>query len=417
MFKVQKQKFQFNMSYLFLFTNAFPCDRALEHYIEHEIPFLSKKFEKIYIIPGDFGKTLIPVPENVEVLDIYSKEYYKGSKLSFLTNLPFIFSLYLMEFFNTKLNKWYWLSKTKTSVLSLNNAIESAKALNVILSSKKIVKNDCTFYSYWFYHSALYLAIAKKKKYINSFISRGHQAEIYEEREPNKSMFKNFKLKSVDKLFLISEHAKNYLNQKYPQYSSKYVVSYLGVKNNGTNPNGESIFRIASCSKDAPHKRVHLIAEILKGLDFEFEWYHLGYMPEDKQQHYMKILSTNNSKHVYFVGDYANEKVLEFYKNNHVDVFINVSSIEGLSVALMEAGSFGITLMATDINGTAEIVNKQSGYLLPIEFDVTEATEIIKKIHFDHSYQKRETAREMYLERFDADKNFTQFVEKIKTLT
>ena len=140
-------------------------------------------------------------------------------------------------------------------------------------------------------------------------------------------------------------------------------------------------------------------------------------MPEDKQQHYMKILSTNNSKHVYFVGDYANEKVLEFYKNNHVDVFINVSSIEGLSVALMEAGSFGITLMATDINGTAEIVNKQSGYLLPIEFDVTEATEIIKKIHSDNNYQKRDTAREMYLERFDADKNFTQFVEKIKTLT
>ncbi len=405
------------MSYLFLFTNSFPCNKALEHYIEHEMPFLAKNFDKVFIIPGDFGKIEIPIPSNVEVLDIYSKAYYKGNKFSFFRNLPLIISLYFFEFTNTKLGKWYWLSKTKTAIVTLNNAIETAIALHRMLLSKNISKSDCTFYSYWFYHSSLILAIAKKKGFIHSFISRGHQAEIYEEREPEKSLFKNIKLKYVNRVFLISEHAKNYLLTHYPKYASKYFVSYLGVKNHGVNPNEGQVFRIASCSKDAPHKRVHLIAEILKNLNFEYEWYHLGYIPDDKQRNFLEILKENKLKRVYFLGDYANEKVLEFYKNNHIDVFLNVSSIEGLSVALMEAGSFGITLMATDINGTAEIVNEKSGYLLPLEFNTKEAADILERIYTTSSYHKRASAREMFLERFDAEKNFNAFIQTIKSIS
>ncbi len=223
-----------------------------------------------------------------------------------------------------------------------------------------------------FYHSALILALAKKKSIINSFVSRGHQAEIYEEQEPHKSLFKNVKLKYVDRLCLISEHAKLYIQNNYPFSKSKLDVSYLGVKDHGLNPEKSEVFTIVSCSKYAPHKRIHLIVESLKRINDNYNWYHLGFIPDAIQEEFNNQLKENKHKNVFFPGDLSNQKVLEFYRSTPIDLFINVSSIEGLSVAIMEAISFGIPVIGTDINGTREIVTNESGYLMPINFDTLE---------------------------------------------
>lgn len=398
---------------LIIFTNAFPCDKALEHYLEHEMPYLSKKFTRIIILPGSFGSIKIPVPDNVEVMDLYSKEFYKGNSISFIRNLGSILWLLLNEFSATRLKKSFWLSHLKTSILSLNNAIESAGALDLILRAKNMKAEDTVFYTYWFYHSALILSMAKRMGIIEKFISRGHQAEIYEGLEPEKSLFKNIKLKNVDSLFLISEHASNYLNTAYPQYSNKYNVAYLGVKDNGLNPETGERFTIVSCSKYAPHKRLHLIPEILRHSNFELDWYHLGYIPEDAQKEFRESLKDTKVIAHLSAMDQPNEKVLEFYKTKHIDLFVNVSSIEGLSVALIEAGSFGITLMATDINGTREIVTEETGYLLPVNFDASKAAAIIDKMYGNKSYHKRTGARNLFQKRFNSALNFNRFIEKI----
>jgi len=44
--------------------------------------------------------------------------------------------------------------------------------------------------------------------------------------------------------------------------------------------------------------------------------------------------------------------VLNYYASNPVDVFINTSSSEGLPVSIMEAMSFGIPVIATNVGGT-----------------------------------------------------------------
>ena len=156
---------------------------------------------------------------------------------------------------------------------------------------------------------------------------------------------------------------------------------------------------------------------MLKELKFKTRWVHLGFIPNEIIEEYNAVLKQSSVEvETKFLGDLANHDVLEFYKNNHIDVFINVSSIEGLSVALMEACSYGITLLATDINGTAEIVNENSGYLLPLHFKISEAVSILNDIHSDSRFQKREEARHMFLERFDSDKNFTQFIRNIKAI-
>ena len=408
------------MSCLFLYTNAFPCDKALEHYIEHEIPFLAKRFDEIYIFPGDFSDVKIPVPQNVSVVNIYDVAYYKSSALRLFFALPYLIKVLSIEFFNTKINKGLWLKKIKSSVVGLYNAYECANATKAFLKIKQLKTENVCFYSYWLYHPALFLAILKDKGVIKSFISRGHQAEVYDYAYPEKNVFKYFKLLHVGKVFLISEHARNYLSTTYTKFKNKFEVSYLGVKDYGLNPAASTsvheAFIIVSCSKDAPHKRLHLIAEMLSHIPFNVKWIHLGYMPNNVIANYKSIINRENVN-TEFLGDLPNTKVLQFYKAHHIDVFINVSSIEGLSVALMEACSYGITLIATNINGTSEIVNENNGYLIPINFKVDDVVDIITTIYHKPELQKRDNARKMFLERFNSENNFIQFIEKIKTLT
>ena len=48
--------------------------------------------------------------------------------------------------------------------------------------------------------------------------------------------------------------------------------------------------------------------------------------------------------------------MLDYYKNNIIDIFINLSASEGIPVSIMDAISFGIPCIATNVGGTGEIV-------------------------------------------------------------
>jgi glycosyltransferase involved in cell wall biosynthesis len=49
---------------------------------------------------------------------------------------------------------------------------------------------------------------------------------------------------------------------------------------------------------------------------------------------------------------------------NSVDLFLNVSTTEGVPVSIMEAFSAGIPVYATNVGGTSEIVNSGNGKLM-----------------------------------------------------
>jgi glycosyltransferase involved in cell wall biosynthesis len=55
---------------------------------------------------------------------------------------------------------------------------------------------------------------------------------------------------------------------------------------------------------------------------------------------------------------------MRYYSINTVDLFINVSSSEGVPVSIMEAMSFGIPVIATAVGGTPEIVSEKTGWLI-----------------------------------------------------
>lgn len=116
------------------------------------------------------------------------------------------------------------------------------------------------------------------------------------------------------------------------------------------------------------------------------------------------------------MGFIPNENVQEFYATHTVGAFLNVSESEGVPVSIMEAQSYGIPVIATDVGGTAEIVHdRQNGVLLDSDFsseDLLRALEIV----LNNREAMGKKAVEIWETKSDARETTRQFYERLEGL-
>jgi glycosyltransferase involved in cell wall biosynthesis len=272
------------------------------------------------------------------------------------------------------------------------------------------------FYTYWMHDWTTILSILRSKKIIDNLITRAHRFDLYEYRQENNFIpFRPYQLKHIDKVFLISNEGFQYLGSKYPEYRDKMRLSYLGTTDYGisTIQNNNKI-HLLSISNIVPVKRVHLIVEILKNVKHPILWTHFGDgVLMDKIVEHSNMLPNNIS--VEFKGRLPNSEVLKFLRETPISFFINVSESEGLPVSIMEAISFGIPVIATDVGGTSEIVNEKTGVLIDKDFKPNEVSLIIDK-YTSSVFSKPEFhtgVREFWETNFDGDKNYPDFIRQI----
>lgn len=91
--------------------------------------------------------------------------------------------------------------------------------------------------------------------------------------------------------------------------------------------------------------------------------------------------------------------------------FLNVSSSEGVPVSIMEAISFNIPVVATNVGGTSEIVTDETGILL--SSDPT-AEEILNALYSIESINVQ--PREFWKQKYNADTNYKEFVKVLNSL-
>jgi glycosyltransferase involved in cell wall biosynthesis len=85
----------------------------------------------------------------------------------------------------------------------------------------------------------------------------------------------------------------------------------------------------------------------------------------------------------------------------------------------MEAISFGIPVIATDVGGTKDIVNSKNGALLNADPSVEEVAEKIKSIiemNKEDFEKLKENAFKIFNEKVNARINYNEFIEKINRL-
>ncbi len=263
-----------------------------------------------------------------------------------------------------------------------NTAIANSRYSEVrkVLKSKSLY-NDILFYSYWLSTEA-YIAVKLKKRYNGSTaISRAHRIDLYETENKLKYLpYREWIISNLDKIYAIADDGRKAL-LKYP-FANNYriSVSRLGTLQHESKITyqRDSVLRIVSCSALTKVKRVDKIIEALKliyGIDVA--WTHYGDGLELNNLIREAQALPPNIK-VDFAGNIQNDKLMDIYSKNNYDIFISTSSSEGIPVSIMEAMSFGIPIIATDVGGTSEcVVNKLNGYLMPVDFRATDLASYI----------------------------------------
>lgn len=413
------------MNILFLITKTYPFGKY-EQYITVELNYLSSHFKKIILYPNDFYSNEqthgITLPENVEVLN-FNKTLPSESTNS-LSDYLYLLKVTFEEFISTD-DKKHFFRHFKWNLVNFWTQYQIAKHLIKYFDKNNYNKNNTVFYSYWFHKSAILLSILKDKKKISGFTSRAHSIELYHHdwgiiSDYHKvPPYKMFKLKRTDKLYTVSEHGRLYLTEKYPKYASKYSTLRLGITEYPKkNPIADSkYFHILTCSTIDLNKRIHKLAEALCRIKYPIKWTHFGTGSDSAIKEVTKFTKQFPDNVIFnFKGNVPYIQILEFYSTNKINLFVNLSMVEGLPVSIMEAMSQSIPILATAVYGTPEaVIEKENGFLLPVNFM---AHELVDKLNFIIKNrvilaQMGARSHDIYLEKFNAKKNYTEMLNNL----
>lgn len=391
-----------NTRRLYFFTATYPYGFR-ESFIETEIKYISKEFDEVKIIPlSARGKSIRKVPDNCSISKPVMQSRFW---LYFINLLPSrTFPIFIREFIKKKVYKSnarfkaFMLAYIHSNILIRNNTVK-----NVI---KNLHQND-VLYFYWG-KGAIYI-LPFIKNLISKTVVRFHGAwDLWEEPYGNYAPLREKIITKIDKAVFISKTGLKYFNDHYKGFSNKTVQSYLGTLDCGICKRSEDgVIRILSCSGVVPVKRIHLILQAIKLIkDNKIIWTHIGDGPLfDELKSSVVNLPENIT--VNLLGRMENIHVMKYYRENPVDIFVNVSKSEGLPVALMEAISFNVPVIGTNVGGVPEIVNEQTGLLIsdnPTPKDIALAIEHINKMDL--------MPKEFWKKSFNADINYSAFVKK-----
>lgn len=394
---------------LLIFTTSYPYGKG-EQYLENELEYYSDQFDKIYFFPVKLEGEPRVLPTNAEVVDLHQKVHFERKQLFKILWLYLKFLKIEKKERKDKIPP----DKKRALLKSFYNAYFYGKALQKWCNEN--VKDDAqvTFYSYWFYHWVLVFALSKKdlKVKASKFISRAHLGDVYDYYQYN--LWAGVKLKTLDHLLSISDHARAYYLDHF-KTTSCIEVSRLGIPTHAVKPSDETaredVFQLVSCSSIREAKRVHFIIEILQHCQSKINWIHFGGGPMEKQvKAQAKSLPVNVN--ATFKGFVPNQEIIDFYQKNKIHLFINVSSHEGVPVSIMEATSFGIPVLGTNVFGTPEIVNENTGILIDVEAKPEAVGKKIDAFLNTPDTNRKATILKFHKEKFDAGNNYRAFTRK-----
>lgn len=348
---------------LVLLTNFYPFRKG-EEYLDAEIPVLLERFPEIVLIPlmvGKKEKQTRVLPKRVQVLvpgHGHGKAdrllLFLGNALRALKNLK---ALGVEDKGRGKrfLYTWYFEARS----------LGVASSLIKLWKKSPYVGKSFHLYSYWFYLTA---RVGRELKRADSaclsFLSRAHRYDVDSEAAPLRFLpLRPFLLMSVDKVYTVCDTHKELLLRLYKEAEGKVEKARLGVKDSFGRREGErehTSKHLIGISALRPVKRIPLLMEAFSLLrreepDLIFHYDHYGISEEEL------TLSEELRSFVSLKGHLPHEELLNIMRDTPYDLFINVSSSEGIPVSGIEAAAASIPLLLTDAGGNRELLDMRSG--------------------------------------------------------
>ncbi len=398
-------------------TNAFPFGYAEASFIRPELQYLSEIFDLTVIARNSKdGQTTELNPS----IDIFR---YNASELRIADCIKCA----------VKVNKSRLFHELRKRALGKKNKIKALKfalrAVHFAEYAKRVrllYSQEVIFYCYWNDYAAYGVCqLCEKSK--DKCISRIHGGDLYE--LPFNNYYQPFKEVMADlfsKIVFVSNAGMDYFVNTYrPAATSNLAVSYMGVDNDTrirNLPSSDGVLRILSLSNINEVKRVHKIPEALSAVsDVRILWTHIGAgeLSDEVKAKASELLDSKSNIEYRFLGRITNEEVKEYFVHEHVDILINTSMSEGLPVSMMEAASYGIPIIATNVGGVSEIVTDSNGFVLDRDFEGTELASVIQSFYRLSDEEKdmmRDDSYNVWLEKFNAKKNHERFAEGLAVL-
>lgn len=327
-------------------------DQLRNHFNIKLIPFIGQNEISLSNVPG--GIEIIK-----PILDHEIDAKWRQLLISIFSPRRYF---YYKEFFCEKVYfKKNWILEWLAAIVKLEKVLKHPEIKKLLLYDE--MKKDTILYFYWGLGTSFVIPFLRKSGF-KKIIVRFHGFDLYNERRGGYLPFRRDLLKNIDYALPISEDGRNYLQKHYPDLKFNIKVCRLGAKKFGDSfPSTDGILRIVTASNVIPLKRLHLISQALQLLSINCEWSHFGdgILLEELKRNTSKLPAGVTA---IFHGRVTPEEVQNYYLKNPVDLFLNVSSTEGVPVSIMEAFSAGIPVYATHVGGTSEIVNSSNGKLL-----------------------------------------------------
>ena len=276
-------------------------------------------------------------------------------------------------------------------------------------------------YSYWLNPAAAAEALFKKhleRKYrvsVTAYARAHGDGDLYRQGMDHCRPCLALLNEEIDAVFPISRNGLESLEKDGIRRAETYR---LGVKKQVPFlPSRNATPLVVSCSVVNENKRVEKIADILSCFRQDIRWVHFGGGPGEQslRVYCEKVLPGNVRWDLR--GWTSHDDIMDFYRKETPDLFLNVSLMEGIPVSIMEAMSYSIPCAATDAGASGEIVaDGRNGFLLSVDFDVREtARRIGDHLSGDEETKTcmRENAYAAFEREYDSAANYAAFARRI----
>lgn len=406
----------YNMNVI-LITRKYPYGDITEVFLESELQIASQ-YCSVTILPLTKTKKCRELPNNISVNNACCEH---------------TLFLYMTVFFEMIFSNLFWKSifsndffkirKNSQRLFFLRNLF-GAYIIELVIKKRKVEYNDETiFYTYWFSYAPLGLSMLKHAGILkkNKLISRAHSYEIHEKEVGSFFPLRNFTYKYVDQVFAISDLGTNIIRNKYSEFASKIQTSRLGVLpiKKCKNLLEEKAIHVVSCSGVRPEKRVELLFKSLNQYsktvpDITITWSHIG--GGGSYESLKKLIQMREANlEILLLGFMENYEVIDYYKKNNLNIFINISTTEGVPVSIMEAISANIPILATNVGETGEIVTIETGVMIDKDFSQTEFNNGINFIISNYETISKTISKYWFLH-YNANLNYNNFYKVLSDL-
>jgi len=384
-------------------------------------------FDKVILVPKVREGKRLPVPDEVEVDESYAVFLETVNKASAL--LKVIFSPHFYRDLCSNPMIWTKPSALMRLFMYVGGARLTQEWVEKWFARTGYDESECIFYTFWFDAAAMGIGLAKRRHPHLKIVSRAHGYDVYEDRYPVHYLpCRPQALACVDGVFTDSAAGAQYLQDRFPNHRSKIKPALMGIPDPGflTRKSDDGVFRIVSCAIIRPVKRIDLLLEGIAEAsrqrpDVRFEWHHFGNSEVEGVREHLQTLADKilpENARTYLPGYHGQQELFRYYRDNPIDVFVNVSVSEGTPVSVMEAASCGIPFIATAVGGNKEIVTTENGFLLDSNPTAQEIARAFFSMidHPENIENQRTASRAIWSEKYNAKRNLEKFIIRLKTI-